>query len=523
MSRGKKLILTFLLSLPLVAFVVHHYTAHSPELHPTGFTVDENVLYMSYAHQYLDEGHFTMGYSNPFDGDPGSPHIYFQPATLLMGAALKAGADPGLAFTLFGLLMAMCCIYLGILLLEHLLPDKKYLVITSILFTWGGGLTAITGIAAGIISGMPVQSWRDAIYIADPANGWWGLNWGRTLFIPLEAFYHFLFLLTLLYVLKKRWKHALFSAFIISVSHPFTGIEFLLIICGWLGLEKIIWRNKAIPGWFFAGNILLLLLHVGYYLFYLNSFAAHRQLFNQYSASWTHSFRVFIPAYLLVLLLALFTARIKNKSTNFLSKPDQRLFICWALISFLLSKHEWFIRPMQPLHFTRGYTWAGLFLFALPGIIWLIQWGKRSLVRRSLYASIIVLLMVDNTLWVYNQLREKATTEWEGHLSADTKAVLHFLGENTNSNHLLTGNSRLVNYMANVYSAANAWYSHPYNTPDIEKRKSEMEIYFSSGVRPAAWNGRHVLIVLDKRLSAQPAMKERNIYENNSYRIIDTE
>ena len=113
MSRKKTILLSLLLSLPVILFVLQQYFQHSPNLKPTGFTLDENVLYMSYAHQYLDQDHTSLFYSNPFDGDPHSPNIYFQPVNFLFAGLMKLGADPGLTFTIFGLLMGFLCILLA--------------------------------------------------------------------------------------------------------------------------------------------------------------------------------------------------------------------------------------------------------------------------------------------------------------------------------------------------------------------------------------------------------------------------
>jgi hypothetical protein len=129
MSRNKTILISFLLSIPVILFVLQHYFVHSPDLKPTGFTTDENVLYMSYAHQYLDHDKFSFTYSNPFDGDPSSPKIYFQPVNFLFAGLMKLGMDPGLCYSLFGILMAIACIYLGIKILQHLLPvtDSSHL------------------------------------------------------------------------------------------------------------------------------------------------------------------------------------------------------------------------------------------------------------------------------------------------------------------------------------------------------------------------------------------------------------
>jgi hypothetical protein len=113
--------------------------------------------------------------------------------------------------------------------------------------------------------------------------------------------------------------------------------------------------------------------------------------------------------------------------------------------------------------------------------------------------------------------------EWEGYITTDTKNVFAFLEKNSSPNDLLVGNARLVNYMANVYSSANSWLSHPYNTPRIAERQEQMNTYFASGIKPAEWNGRHILIVLDKREKLlpviAPSLTSNKMFENNSYII----
>jgi hypothetical protein len=235
---------------------------------------------------------------------------------------MKSGADPGSTFTIFGLLMAFLCILLGIKILQLLLPDYKNQSFIVTLFTWGGGLTALAGLlGSSFLHGYQTGHWIDGIYQGDPANGWWGLNWGRTLFIPLEAYYHFLFLLNIYFILKQKWAAAAITAFFLSISHPFTGIEFLLIMNGWLLLEKIFYRNKNIPYWYWASILAVSIFHIWYYLVYLNSFPEHKQIFSQYSAGWTYSLFVAIPAYCLVAALSFLNAYINRPFKKIIINP----------------------------------------------------------------------------------------------------------------------------------------------------------------------------------------------------------
>lgn len=523
MSRRKSILLSLLLSLPVILFVGQQYLQHRSDLKPTGFTLDENVLYMSYAHQYLDQDHASVFYSNPFDGDPQSPNIYFQPVNFLFAGLMKWGADPGSTLTLFGLLMTFLCIWIGIKILQHLLPDSKKQSFIAILFTWGGGLTALAGLIGSVfLQAYHTQHWIDGIYQGDPANGWWGLNWGRTLFIPLEAYYHFLFLLNVYFILKEKWTAAAGAAFFLSISHPFTGIEFLLIMNGWLLLEKIFYKNKNIPYWYWTVILAVTIFHVWYYLIYLNSFPEHKQIFSQYSAGWTYSLLIAIPAYCLVAALSFLNASINRPVKKLLSIPHQRLFLCWAIIAFLLSKHEWFIKPMQPIHFTRGYVWAGLFLFSLPALIWLINYLQRSTARKWLLYGFPFIFLSDNILWTTNLLRGTNNIEWEGHITNDTQQVLEFLGSNAGNKDLLVGNAPLVNYLANVYTHSNAWVSHPFNTPNREERIIQMENFLRTGTRLPEWKDRRILIVLNKKpgpVEVLPSLQNKKLFENDSYII----
>jgi hypothetical protein len=522
MSNRHTIKLSLLLTLPVFAFVLQHYFIHPANLHPTGFTTEENVLYTSYAEQYLDQNHFTLAYSNPFDGEPTSPDIYFQPFTFLFAGLIKLGLDPGLCFSLFGLIMTFLCIYLGVKILRVLLPEKSNSSLLATLFTWGGGLLALAGLmSSSFLSGHHVSPWIEGIYIADPSRGWWGLNWGRTLFLPLEAYYHFLFLLNIYLIIQHKWIGALVTSLFLSISHPFTGIEFLLIINGWLILEKLVYKNSKVPWWFCIAQLLVAVLHVGYYLIYLNSFPEHRLLFNQYSNGWSYSLWIAIPAYCLVATFSFLQLYFNKPTKKWFAESHQRLFFCWALISFLLSKHEWFIKPMQPIHFTRGYTWAGLFLFGLPALVRVINYLQKKNKRWLLYVLIIIFLS-DNILWTANLLQGKNNVEWEGHITKETREVLHFLHDHSTPNDLLMGNGTLVKYLANTYSSANSWVSHPYNTPMRQQRIVQENNFLLAGVRLPEWENRRILVIMDKRIASPymaPSLQNNKLFENDSYII----
>ncbi len=523
MKNKSLLIRSILFSIPVILFVIHHFFYHAQGLIPTGFSLDDNPVYMANAHQYLDAGHFSFNYSNPFDGNTNSPAIYLQPHNYLFAFLMKLGLEPGYILSFFGLFFTILAIFTGLKIIQQIYPAINHQSKIHFLFTWGGGLVALTGLLVAMIVYKNFPPPLDSIFIGDPGNGWWGMNFGRTLFIPMEAYYHFLFLLAVLFIVKARWKAALATGFFLSLSHPFTGIEYFSIICGWSLIEKLFMKNKSLPWYFVIGNVLIILLTAWYYLVYLNSFKEHRILHDQFSVGWTFSFYVIIPAYILVLALSLLQF-VQNKSIKkYFADSHQRLFFAWGLIAFLLSKHEWFIKPMQPIHFTRGYIWMGLFLFAIPTIVWVFNKLKQFKYSGLAITVFLLIFLSDNILWTINLLRKKEKSEWVGHLSSDTKKTLEWLSHNTTNQDLLFSNEYLVNYLSNVYGSSYSWYSHFYNTPEYEKRKSQALAFLTTGTPLKEWENKRIIIVMRKNGpdydTLNPSLKVNTIYENPAYII----
>ena len=161
MSHPRTLLKSCLLALPLVAFLLHHYVSHTPDLVPSGFTRDDNVVYIANARQNLDQG-WSLTYANPFDASAEAPAIYSQPYNYILALLLSLGMDPGLTLSLFGITCAVFCIFYALRLLQHLYPDIRARGLFELLLIWGGGLTALGGIAINAVlhpSG-PVGFWN---------------------------------------------------------------------------------------------------------------------------------------------------------------------------------------------------------------------------------------------------------------------------------------------------------------------------------------------------------------------------
>ncbi len=52
----------------------------------------------------------------------------------------------------------------------------------------------------------------------DLKQGWWMLNFGRNLVYPTEAYYHGVFLLSMLFLIRRRFSVAIAFAALLSLS-----------------------------------------------------------------------------------------------------------------------------------------------------------------------------------------------------------------------------------------------------------------------------------------------------------------
>jgi hypothetical protein len=523
-DNKKNWMLGFLLTTPMIIFFIGSLLNHDGSLVPTGFIMHDNVSYIAYAKQYLDSDHFHLFYSNPFNDSENYPHIYFQPQTLLFAFLLWLKIPPGFIMIPFTWLCTLISFRIIIGIYDHLVQEKKFRILSIVFFCWGGGLLALAGTFAHFIKPAPGMQFLDYIFVLDPGWGWWGLNLGRAFFISCEAYYHMLFLVCILCILKKKWSATLFFAALLSLSHPFTGIELLGIISLWVLIEKFLYKNRSMPWWFLVGILIITGLHIYYYLFYLNQFPDQRSVSNQYALNWRLRFFNMIPAYSIVGGLSIISVIKSGSLKSFLQNSNTRLFLCWFLIAFTLANHELFLKPMQPLHFTRGYIWTSLFLLGLPGLHSVLNFLKNKNWRIA-HIVFIILFLSDNFLWILNEVRFKRRDASETHISKEQKSILTKIRDQTNNKSLIIG-SDLVPYMSTVYTRAYPWISHPYSTPFYKQKKQAYDEFINSNKIDSAWRGRDVIFVFRKNDSLEAIRSQQlNIQasiliETKSYKVL---
>src|SRR6516162_4352191 len=376
-------LLAVLAMLP-IAWLIGCYLLGAPQdTRPTGFIQYDQAYYMAEARQHFAGG-FHLFYGLAGSSDYDTPRVYFRPQTVLLGALMTfTGIEPGWVYSAFGLVATLIFFRLAIALYEcvvGLRSGAQFLVLP--LFLWGGGIALLCGFLFKLTAGGSILTFD---------TGGWGANLGRGVIYGVEAYYHALFFGVILTLLRRRYAIALLLAAVTCASHPFTGVELASILAGWVILEAVVDNKAAPPLWFRAGILLLLLLHLSYWLILLPRLSPeHAALTPARDAPWVLHWYNEIPEYAIVGLAALWQLRGGQRFVSALQDRTLRLLFAWFAGAFLLANHDLFISPRQPIHFTHGYIWVPLFLIGAPAMIKIAERLLAAPWRIGLPASIVL-------------------------------------------------------------------------------------------------------------------------------------
>lgn len=519
-------LLSLLLLVPVISLYTFHYVNGIliENKIPTGFIHYDLPYYMANAREHFDSGKFSLMYGNPFSPLNETPRIYFQPMTLILGLAwFFSGLDPGLVLVMFGYLAAFLCIRVSIQLYRHLfgLNDSSHFL-GLVCFVWGGGLMAVSGGLYGAITGNGLSE----LFKFDPYYGWWFLNYGRNLIYPTEALYHLIVFACVLLLFRRQFYMAFAMMIILSISHPFTGLQFIIIILFWSFMERFCFKSEYASMGLFMLMVALLFFHLWYYLIYMPFSEEHASLMSQWAMEWLlHAENLFF-AYLPVFVLVGWRMRNVSLAREIISLPKNRLLFVWFIVSLALSNHDLVLESHQPLHFTRGYIWIPLFLLGAPTLISLFKQIKlNSTLRFRKYLIVFVFLFMvsDNIAWFTFQLFNPKGF----YLSSDSKEVFALLNTGCRSKtpSILISNYPPFAYLAMVYTPMRSWYSHWKCTPFAQNRLHEIALYFKYGYEPEEWAHCRLIVVLwagSKDFNIGAPFSSRSppeVFANSSFRV----
>ena len=112
------------------------------------------------------------------------------------------------------------------------------------------------------------------------------------------------------------------------------------------------------------------------------------------------------------------------------------------------------VRPVQPLHFTRGYIWIPLFLLGAPLLVEALETGVRTQTRRMwTVALILFVFLLDNTAWIGTRMAAAIFSGAHGEeisLDPHERKLLAELSSAELKGHLLISQDEKSGYLATV-------------------------------------------------------------------------
>ena len=508
--------------IPLLQSVV---VAWSTGMLPTGFVHTDQPYYVANARESFDQG-FGLFYGNPYGGYD-TPKIYFQPHLFLIGAVQQLGLDPGLVWVCFSIVGTLFAAYVAVRLYVDIVGWRSPAAKLGLLcFFWGGGILTLVGFAyAGAIGKLDIATVLH--FDPGPARGWWMLNFGRNLIYgPTEAYYHALFLLSILLLIRQWFAWAIVVAAILTASHPITGIESSLTVTGFLAMERLL-GNRSIKPAHIAAAFAVFCAHVWYYLIFLNQFPDHTALQAMWEhqgidRGWLYPVSTFVPVLFIVGCFA--AARLWRWPglRSVLQEPRDRLFLLWFLITFGLSHHDWFMRPIQPIHFARGYDWIALFFLGAPVLIELLDRLSHIEIvplRTVAVVAFVTFFLSDNLFWFATFLRPGMAQAIL--ITPNQKDVLNWLNRTATPPDMVVTADPLLGYLVSTYSRVRSWAGYGGGTLDFARKVSESRQAFQSETILPEWTQMPVLYVQRKPQDAawQPPANAREVYQNAAFCI----
>jgi len=517
-----ELLWSFLLTIPVIIYYIAHY--HPPQgLLGTGFVAGDMASYMANARQHFDEGQFHFLYANPFNLDASGPHIYFQFQTFLLGTIwYMTGMDVGSVFMIFGFVFTFLAIWMALKIIKELIGwGSPAAILTFLLFVYGGGILVLSGFVYNYYQGMDFLHSALKSLIFDPGGGFWMLSLGKNFVYPTEAYYHFITLAIVLAVIKRKYNLISVLLFILAFSHPFYGIQFLLITIGWQFCEIMILKNHEYKWKHLLINIGTLLLFIAYNFLFLNSFPEHRIIVKQWSLNWILPGISFVLAYgsLFIILFIRILKPFERK--KLLNDPVQLFLLTYLLVSIVLANHELFINPVQPIHFAHGHIYIPLFLLAMPVLFQLFR-RQGSIILQLSKIAVFLLLIFDNLSWFPAQYYNSMYSEKGARLKVTNEQmeVVHYLRDHYNFEFILNSDDSKIEYLATTYTGVYGLIPHGHNTPFVKDRKKLHYQFFTKNNFNILPN-KNLLVVDDLRNGMLQALKTNpnfvEVYRTKQY------
>ena len=432
------------------------------------------------------------------------------------------GSNPGALMAWFDFIFAVLTLRMVIEIIYSIIPQYKYKKLITFLFCWGGGILSASGILLHFIFFKgSINNLSDNIFFLDPADGTWCLNFGRSLIYPLEAYYHFLFVSGIWLVLKRKFTAAFFLMLLLILSHPYTSIEIISIVLVWVATEVFYFKNTAFKKSHFYFMLAAFLLYFIYYAGILGRIEIYRQINKLNSLDWGYKLWHFLPAYIIVWWLSFLCIKNIPLLKKHFSNSNNRLFFWWGIVAFLLSVHGFALKPVQPIHFTRGYVYAGFFLFCIPALQVIIdKYAVQKIKGLLILTALSFFFLFDNITW-FGYAAETPNSTGVYFTKEETGLINFFKQKDDNAIVIGSEKNYSLNSAIQLYADTKGWIPHPFLSFEIENKRKAIENFLQQNKKDIAWMNRNVYLYSDKNDGTllQQKYLQNAVFENQQFKV----
>lgn len=470
----KVYLLGLLISLIPIAIMGFAYLT-TPPGHVFNWEIQyDQFYYASNAREMFENGN-GFAYPNPFDCRDDSPVIYSHLFPLLIGHLWKSTGLPIMSVYLpiriiFGVLLTILVWHLASLFFPNL---RMANIVFYCLMISGGGISTWLGVMAVASGKVAIAQFFHNLAFIEGMAGWWFLNIFRNFFYATEILYHFLFFLTLLLVLKRRWWLSLLCLALMLYSHPYTGFQLGLVYVGYFFLSFVVEQHEKKKFFLFGLYAsILVVIFVAYNVLWLRSFPQHRELMNELMGVdyAVLGFRKLIICWGIWLLTGAYGAVRYFKSL--ITSPEWRLVLTLLIVTFALVNHH-YITPfrVQPAHFSHGYVFTPLVLITFYAYEKVIHQGHglARLLQNSLLIGVFIsITALDNLCYLprmYEMAQQPPAT-----ITGAESSVIQFLS-NQKHRHVVATTNESIGYLVTVFTEHDAVIGYLHHTPQSELKK----------------------------------------------------
>lgn len=467
--------------IPIVIMIVCQITAPPGYVYNWELQADQ-YYYAANAREIFERGN-GFAYANAFDSSDNSPIIYSHLFSLIIGYIWKLTSLPIMLTYLpvrivFGLLLAISIWHFC----SHFFKEKSVVEICFLCLMTSGGFATLLGLIFMKFNGLNLAQFLfNPLYFEGFAT-WCFINFFRNYFYTTEIIYHFLFVITLVCVLKEKWLLSFIFFILALYAHPYTGIQLGLTYLFYLFLSYLIdsnHRSKYIR--LGCAAFILFSLFLFYNVIWLNGFPEHRKIMQSLLVPFIIPFLGLMVGCGVWLWIGVYI--VIRYFKNIISSNDWRLIFSLLCITFILMYHYLLTSNfmIQPAHFSRGYPFIALvpltfyfFQQNLHGSNFLLTLSKNQFLK----ILIILFLALDNICFL--PIAYRTNQPFMRYMAKTYMDVMDYLSSQNNEFVIATSNP-YFGYLIPVFTKHRAVISYLWLTPNFNLKKELLNNLINKG------------------------------------------